>query len=230
MRTILSAVVAAVLVLGVLPAMVVAQPSKDQLKSQFEAREKELRDLKRKGVVGETVEGYVEAVTGAAGADGAKKVVADENKDRRALYQILADEINKEHPDAKAKATMDLIAVRNAARNFEKAGPEEFVRVGKDHWIRAKDFPRFQKLAGLKARGVVGETAAGQLEVVKPGDAGAEAAVKEENAARTVEYKAIAGAEKSSESAVAARMGKRNFDNARTGEMLKDEGGSWRKK
>lgn len=224
----------AVFVIGALPAAAHAQPSKDQLKSQFKAREAELRDLKKTGIVGETIDGYVDAVQGAAGADGkAGGLVSEENQDRRRLYQILADEINKENPDAKVKATMETIASRNAARNIEKAGADELLRVAKDRWIRVKDYPRFQKLGALKARGRVGETGAGLVEIVKPedrSDKAVESVVNEENAARAAEYKAMAAKERSSESAVATRMAKRNFENARIGDMLKDEGGSWRKK
>jgi uncharacterized protein YdbL (DUF1318 family) len=229
MKRILFSLLAVLMVLGTLPDTAMAQPTKDQLKSQFKAREAELRELKKKGIVGETIDGYVEVVPGAEAGAKVAALASEENKDRRLLYQILADEINKELPDAKVKATVETIAARNAVRNIERAEPDEFLRVGKDTWIRVRDYPRFQKLAGLKARGAVGETGAGLVEVVK-GDAAAEAVVKDENAARTAEYRAIAGKEGTGEAAVAARMGKRNIANARGGEMVKDEGGAWRKK
>ncbi len=233
MNRILTLLIAATAVLTGIPAPADAQPPKDQLKAQFKAREADLRALKQRGQVGETLEGYVEAVPGASADESAAKVVSDENADRRRLYQILADEINKEHPDAKVKATIETVAVRNAARNIENARPDDFLRVAKDNWIRVKDYPRFQKLSTLKAQGRVGETAAGLVEAVKPEDKSVEsvdAVVRDENSRRNAEYKALAEKERVDASVIAKRMAARNIENARVGEMLKDEGGSWRKK
>ena len=121
-----------------------AQPTKDQLKVQFKSRDSELKDLKKRSQVGETIDGYVDAVD--AGDPAISAFLAAENKDRRDLYQLLADEINKENPKAPVKANLETIASRNALRNIEKAGPDEFLRVAKGQWIRVKDFPRYQKL------------------------------------------------------------------------------------
>jgi uncharacterized protein YdbL (DUF1318 family) len=44
------------------------------------------------------------------------------------------------------------------------------------------------------------------------------------------EYKAIAQREGSDPAAVAKRMGRRNLENALVGDMLKDDGGAWRRK
>jgi len=228
-------VMGAVLVFGLgAPALADAsraEPTKDQLKDQFKSREAALRDLKKSGTVGETVDGYVEAVGAADGQTA--DVVKAENADRRSLYQILAAEINAENPDAPVKATMETVAIRNAARNVEKAGPDEFLRVAKDHWIRIKDFPRYTKVTKLKTQGKVGETPAGLLEVVKPEDAGdkvVNGVVDEENKARTAEYAALAKKESGDVSAIAKRMAERNASNARIGDMVKGANGEWRKK
>jgi uncharacterized protein YdbL (DUF1318 family) len=217
-----------------LPCAAHAQPSKEQLKSQFKAREARLRELEQQAKVGETLEGYIALVEADATPDGRiSGLVEEENHDRRQLYQVLADEINKENPNSKVKATVETIASRNALRNIERAGPEERLLVAKDHWIRIKDFPRYQRLTALKAQGRVGETADGMVEVVKPEDRSDPAVaslVRDENAARTAEYKALADREHADPSVIAKRMAKRNVDNARVGEMLRDENGSWRKK
>lgn len=223
----------ALLAVGTLAVPAQAQASKEELKVAFRAREGDLRDLKREGRLGETIDGYVEVVDKKAPPDEkVSKLLSDENADRRKLYQIIAGEINKEHPENKVKATVETVAVRNARRNFERAGPTEWLRVGKDQWLRAKDFPRFEKLSTLKAQGSVGETTAGLVEFVKAADrADASAAlVEEENAARTADYKAQAAAERVEVSVIAKRAAQRNFENARVGDMLKDEGGTWRKK
>ena len=191
-----------ILTLSILIALVsiavpaLAQPSKDQLKEQFKSRDTEIKDLKNRGQIGETIDGYIDAVDSAAASDAAiTKLLSAENKDRRDLYQLLADEINKENPKASVKATMETIASRNALRNIEHADQNEFLRVAKEHWIRVKDFPRFQKLTRLKTQGKVGETASGLVEVVRTADRADSsliATVEEENARRTAEYKTLA--------------------------------------
>lgn len=226
-------VMCAVLTLANGPVFAQSGPSKDQLKVQFKAREAELKDLKKSGKVGETIDGYVDAVdASAAGDQKISQLLSAENQDRRALYQILADEINKENPKAPVQATVETLATRNAMRNIERAGPDEFLRVADDHWIRVKDFPRFQKLTKFKTQGKVGETSAGTVEIVQAADSsdGALAAlVDEENSRRSAEYKAVADKERVDVSVVARRMGERNVLNARIGDMVKDNG-TWRKK
>lgn len=211
-----------------------AQPTKDQLKEQFKSRDTELKDLKKKGQVGETIDGYVDPVDSAAASDPAiTKLIDAENKDRRDLYQLLADEINKENPKAPVKATMETIATRNALRNIEHARPDEFLRVAKDHWIRVKDFSRFQKLTKLKTQGKVGETHAGLIEIVQAADKADNslaATVAEENARRAAEYKLLAEKEKTDSATIAQRAAARNIANARIGDMIKEDSGSWRKK
>lgn len=234
MRTIMHASIAALSLLAcAAPAPAQNEPAKEALKAQFKSREADLRDLKQRGVVGETIDGYVDAVDAGAGGERAAATLRDENRDRRALYQLLADEINAENPNAPVKATVKTIAERNALRNIERAGPDEFLRVGKDQWIRAKDFSRFQALGKLKAQGKVGETGAGLVEIVREADRADRSlvsVVEAENARRTEEYAALAAKERSDAAAVAKRAGARNIANARVGEMVRDNGGAWRRK
>jgi uncharacterized protein YdbL (DUF1318 family) len=56
------------------------------------------------------------------------------------------------------------------------------------------------------------------------------AKVNEENSTRTAEYKALAEKEHVDVSAIVKRMAKRNLENARIGDMVKDESGTWRRK
>ena len=229
-----------ILTLSILIALVsiavpaLAQPSKDQLKEQFKSRDTEIKDLKNRGQIGETIDGYIDAVDSAAASDAAiSKLLSAENKDRRDLYQLLADEINKENPKAPVRATIETIANRNALRNIEHADQNEFLRVAKEHWIRVKDFPRFQKLTRLKTQGKVGETALGLVEIVRTADRADSsliATVEEENARRTAEYKILAEKERVEFSVIAKRMAAKNLDNARIGDMVKDDSGAWRKK
>lgn len=206
--------------------------TKAELKQRFIAREADLQNLKDKGIIGETIGGYVAIVDDNTATNDSRELVENENKDRRRLYQILADEINKENPDAKVKATRQLLENRSARRNIERAGPDEWLLVEKDHWIKARDFPRFAKLQELKSQRRVGETSDGMVEIVKPEDQNDReivALVTEENKAREEQYKTLARKEKVDVGKIVERMVKRNFDNARIGDMLKQDG-NWRKK
>lgn len=206
--------------------------SKKELQERFMQRDAELREQKKDGAVGETIDGYVAIVKENDAPAKVRDLVEAENTDRKKLYQILADEINKESPDAKVKATAETVALRNAKRNIERAGSDEWLRVAKDHWIKIRDFPRYEKLMRYKSQGKVGETSEGMVAIVKPEDENDKAiadVVKEENKARAEEYKKLAKEENVDESEIVKRMVKRNFANARIGDMLK-ENGNWRKK
>jgi uncharacterized protein YdbL (DUF1318 family) len=89
----------------------------DALQKEFKERYPELRELKKKGIVGETSEGFVAFVEG-EDAD-AKEVVEEENADRRKLYDLIAQ---------KEETTADKVAERNARRNFREAEPGDYLR------------------------------------------------------------------------------------------------------
>ncbi|MCC6427220.1 MAG: DUF1318 domain-containing protein [Phycisphaerales bacterium] len=224
----------ALLTLGASSPLALAQPDKDALKAQFKARETQLRELKKRGQLGETVEGYIAAVDSKTAVDTTiAKLIDDENADRRRLYQLLADEINKENPKEPVKATQETLAIRNANRNIERAGPDEFLRVAPDHWIRIKDFPDHQKITKLKTQGKVGENASGLLEIVQDADRGDStltSLVERENARRNADYQSLAANESTSLADIQKRIAARNQRNARIGDMIKDESGNWRKK
>ena len=76
----------------ILDGNLVSQATKDELRAQFKTREADLRELKQKGQVGEATDGYVEVVDAKAPADAkVATLVSDENRDRRLLYQLLAE-------------------------------------------------------------------------------------------------------------------------------------------
>jgi uncharacterized protein YdbL (DUF1318 family) len=94
-----------------------AAPSEGDLKKRFEARYPEIRELKSKGVIGETDGGYVEFVKDRD--KDAADVVKDENDDRKALYALIAE---------KEKTEPEVVAKRNAKRNFERAKDGEYLK------------------------------------------------------------------------------------------------------
>jgi uncharacterized protein YdbL (DUF1318 family) len=96
-----------------------AQGSKAELRQRSEARYPELAAAKAEGKLGETSEGLVEPVKDAAVDPALQKLVDEENRDRRELYQILAKETNTDP---------SLVARRAATRNFERARPGEWLK------------------------------------------------------------------------------------------------------
>ncbi|QNN23644.1 YdbL family protein [Planctomycetales bacterium ZRK34] len=100
----------------------------NDLKQRFQQRYPALVKAKAAGTIGETAKGYVEAVKGSVPGDLAK-LMADENADRRKLYEILA---NKEG------TTPEHIAERNAIRNFERARSGEYLKGRDGQWHQKK--------------------------------------------------------------------------------------------
>src|SRR5688500_12870044 len=97
----------------------------DELKGRFEGRYQELRRYKDEGKVGETMAGFVEAVSDAD--DKLRKFLAEENADRRELYALIAE---------KEKTTAEKVAERNAARNYERAKSGDYLKNREGQWRR----------------------------------------------------------------------------------------------
>jgi uncharacterized protein YdbL (DUF1318 family) len=93
---------------------------KARLQARSEERYPEIRRYKSDGKIGESATGYLEAVKKAYLDDKAlKELIDDENKDRKALYTIIADEDGIE---------VSLVAKRAAKRNIERAKHGEYVK------------------------------------------------------------------------------------------------------
>jgi uncharacterized protein len=101
----------------------------DELRERFKGRYERLLKAKGDGAIGETTGGMVEAVNGKSLDDALKKLVDEENADRRELYKIIAE---------KEQTTEQKVAERNAARNFEKARSGEFLKDRDGTWKQKK--------------------------------------------------------------------------------------------
>ncbi len=121
-------------VLGVL-ALAGAMPSaaradrQDELQERFKDRLPDIRDAKGDGKIGETTEGVLEAVEGKELDEDLRKLVDEENADRRELYKLIAE---------KEKTSADKVAERNAARNFQKARSGEYLKTREGEWKKKK--------------------------------------------------------------------------------------------
>jgi uncharacterized protein len=117
------------LIIGVLTILAFAvtpllAADKDELQRRFKERYPQLLSLQKAGTVGETDEGYAAIVKG--GDAKARKLLEEENADRRALYDIIAKEQN---------TTPAKVAIINAKRNHEKLEPGMFFRQ-KGEWVK----------------------------------------------------------------------------------------------
>jgi len=99
----------------------------DALQKEFKSRYPELREWKKKGVIGETADGYVAFVKSEDA--NAAKVVNAENSDRTRLYKLLAE---------KEETTAEKVAERNARRNFRNAEKGEYLREKDGNWRQQK--------------------------------------------------------------------------------------------
>lgn len=93
--------------------------------------------------------------------------------------------------------------------------------------LRKRFEERDPEIRQLKKAGAVGETSDGYLDFVK--EKKSADLVEQENADRKELYRLIAKKEAASAEVVAERAAKRNFEKARAGEWLKEEG-KWRRK
>jgi uncharacterized protein YdbL (DUF1318 family) len=195
-----------------------------QLQEQFKQRYQSLLDLKAQALAGESWTGYVEAVGGAALSDAQRAVVAEENRDRTELYQIIARQ---------SDTTPERVGRRNALRSFAKARPVEKLKGEDNRWRLQPDHDRWVKLRTLMASGTVGETADGLVAFVKQGDGGDPAVVRlleQENAYRARQYRALAEKDETAEAAIIRREAQLNFRYARPGTFLRDAAGRWQQK
>ncbi|CAN5451694.1 hypothetical protein BH09PLA1_BH09PLA1_36650 [soil metagenome] len=95
-------------------------PTKKELQARAEKRYPQIMQYKADGKLGETSEGFIEAVKDTDGA--MTSLIDEENADRRALYQLIADDDKK--------VTVEIVARRAAERNFQRAKKGEYL---KDH-------------------------------------------------------------------------------------------------
>jgi uncharacterized protein len=110
--------------------VVAAEPTKAELQARFKTRYLKLLALKAEGKIGETQAGVVEAVTTEAAAEKAvSEMIAAENKDRQALYAILA---------AEAKVSTAEVAKRNAMRLYKKARAGDYLKAKDGKWHKKR--------------------------------------------------------------------------------------------
>jgi len=117
-------------ILGTLASVVCADTKSDiadRMAKRLEAIKKEKAD----GKIGETFYGLVDAVKVQSLSDeDLKKLVEDENTDRKAFYELGAKELG---------TTPESFALSAGRRNFLAAKPEEWLKLKDGKWIQKKE-------------------------------------------------------------------------------------------
>jgi uncharacterized protein YdbL (DUF1318 family) len=118
----------ATIILLVVCARSFADAKEDALKKRSEDRYPKLRAAKDAGKIGETFGGLIEAVDSKYLDDKElKKLVDDENGDRKELYQLLADQ---------GKTPSDVVAKEAGKRNFANAKKGDYLKGAEGAWKR----------------------------------------------------------------------------------------------
>lgn len=110
------------------------------LQDRFKQRYPTLVKLIRSGKVGETYEALADTVKTEYASDKVDpddqnsqtigQFLGAENKDRRRLYEMLAEELN---------TTAEKVASREAKRRFDKAKPDDYLKLKSGRWVQKKD-------------------------------------------------------------------------------------------
>lgn len=120
------------------PAPAPKQDPRAELKQRIQARHPSLEKLRDDGKVGETAGGEIKLVKASYGSekvdpnDASKGTVAElvaaENKDRQAVYELVAKQ---------EKTTAAEVAKQNGLKNIDRAKPDHWVEV-KGQWVQRK--------------------------------------------------------------------------------------------
>lgn len=208
------------------------EATREQLKERFESRYEQLAEAKDAGRVGETWQGFVAVVETPGAADGAaRRLVDEENADRRALYALLAREIaaDLDEPE-RSRMTPRVVAERNAWRNFERAGSTQPLRVAERTWVTKKERPWLLRLLELERQGRIGEARNGDVAPVPgaaDGNGDVARVVELENQARRAFRERLAREVKLPLEQVARRQAQRFAKAVHLGVFVQSADGSW---
>lgn len=117
--------------------MGVSAQSKTELRESMKARYPALQQFREQAKLGETYRGYVEAVTEEAAEDEElRRLISAENRDRRALYDIIAMDVG---------TTPEAVGRINAQRIFDEASPDTYFKTAEGEWKQKENIDSFQQ-------------------------------------------------------------------------------------
>ncbi len=200
-------------------------PEREQLRDRFEQRLERLDALKDKNIIGETWQGLVEALDRRLLSKDNRDLVDDENRDRQSLYRL----VSEDRADAGKRVPESVVGERNAGRKFEAAGADEYLKISEGRWIQKRDQKRADRIARLKADGVLGETWDGWLEATQRDiDKDVRSLIEAENRERRAMYDEVAGRiDKVNATDIALDAAKEIRQQLPKGWLFKSKDGQW---
>ena len=128
MKKFLALSIAAFTLAFAVPQALSAADDAATIKKNMAERKPKIETLKKAGTVGENKDGYLEAMKDAKLEDADKKLLEDENKDRKVVYAAIAK---------KEGSTVDKVGELRAKQIRSKANEGDFIQGEDGKWIKA---------------------------------------------------------------------------------------------
>ena len=128
MKKFLALSVAAFALAFAVPQALSAADDAATIKQNMAERKPKIEVLKKAGSIGENKTGYLEVMKDAKLEDADKKLIDDENKDRKVVYAAIAK---------KEGSTVDKVGELRAKQIRAKAAEGEYIQGEDDQWIKA---------------------------------------------------------------------------------------------
>ena len=128
MKKFIALSVAALALAFAVPQALSAADDAATIKKNMADRKPKIEVLKKAGSIGENKSGYLEAMKDVKLEDADKKLVDDENKDRKAVYTAIAK---------KEGSTVDKVGELRAKQIRSKAAEGEFIQGEDGKWVKA---------------------------------------------------------------------------------------------
>ena len=141
MKKFLALSIAALTLAFAVPQVLSAADDAATIKKNMAERKPKIETLKKAGTVGENKTGYLEAMKDAKLEDADKKLVDDENKDRKAVYTAIAK---------KEGSTVDKVAELRAKQIRSKANEGDYIQNEDGKWVKAPKPAAAEKKAETK--------------------------------------------------------------------------------
>ena len=128
MKKILALSIAAFTLAFAVPQALSAADDAATIKKNMAERKPKIETLKKAGSIGENKSGYLEAMKDAKLEDADKKLLEDENKDRKVVYAAIAK---------KEGSTVDKVGELRAKQIRSKAAEGDYIQGEDGKWVKA---------------------------------------------------------------------------------------------
>ena len=128
MKKFIALSIAALTLAFAVPQVLSAADDAATIKKNMADRKPKIEALKKAGTIGENKSGYLEAMKDAKLEDADKKLLEDENKDRKTVYAAVAK---------KEGSTVDKVGEIRAKQIRSKAKEGEYIQGEDGKWVKA---------------------------------------------------------------------------------------------